>query len=502
MCSDSSLTKEDCGSSKHSTATGACVEIKRLETEIGSTGGDIISSILGGPIVGIADAIASTTENVQALNNIMGSTVTTSQLQSSEQICRNQIDANQSNIITGYGEVCLQNILSSNIDSNGKVELVKSINTNIDGVEQSNESFAYTDCIASSVVDLFASATSDIKNTALQNAIATSTGVLSTAKNNQTGCSDISSNITACQYVKSTQCCSNILASNQLNDVDVACSTSFAAREIVQRNKALAYSTCSLTAETTMSSDLINAITNKTSQKAKAKSEGLDLNALFNSMALAYIVTILGGVGGVSLLGYGLLKNKGLLVIVASIIMLAIGVGNLIAYYIQKKNDADIIYDDSIRSICDDVLTEPIIRASTYKNAVEYAKQIKAVGLDFFVSGVSRGTSKFKIIDSTEGRAIFITELPDDIDYKDDCDNTEDIRKEGLGDVAVRTTIFGKKASPILLGLGVTCVVLGVVCFIVGGYLMYTQKADGKGVKAGKGINPGSKKVAKPGSKK
>jgi hypothetical protein len=495
VCANSSETV-DCGTSTDSEleptmdASGECVHLKEIQAKIEAS--KAWTSVIGGftnPIAGITNAIKGDADNLQEINTILSTSVTSKQISVAEQKCQNEVNTVQSNVIKGYGPICLENIMSGNLESKHKLEYLKSLKTNISGVTQSNDSGSYSDCLASSMVDLFASASSDVNNTAFQKALATSKGILSSASNNQKGCSDIRSDITACQYVKSQQCCSNILNTDQSNNIDAACSTSFIAQDIIQKNKAIAYAACSLTSETAMSADLIAKITNRQSQDAEAKSEGFDLNSFFNAMALAYIFTIVGGIGGTSLLGYGLLKSKGLLVIVAAIVLIAIGVGNLVVYYSQKNNEADVIYEDSCRSICDDVLSEPNIRQSTYKNAREYAKQIKAVGFDFFVSEVLSKGSEFKIQDSTEGRAIFITKLPDDIDYKDDCDNFESVKKAGLGDLASRTTIFGEKASPILLGLGVTCVVLGVVCFGVGGYLMYIQGKKNKQNKQNKQEN-------------
>jgi hypothetical protein len=497
----------DCGTTPDSelkptmNATGACIKIAEMKARLDKSSpfadfipGKIFIDGINDFASTIGEAINSSSKNIQEVNNIMGTKTTSKQISDSIQECKNKTDIYQTNIFKGYSKECQENIVNSDMGEDAKAKIILAMTSDLDGLSQSNDSSAFSDCVASSVTTLFASATSDVANTALQKAVAATKGIMASANNSQTGCNDISSELTVCQYMRSKQCCENIIRNDQLNSIDQACSTSLTAKNVIQKNKSLAYATCSLTAETTMSADLVAKITNRSDQTAKAKSDGIDVNALFNALALAYVTTILGGIFGTAILGYGLVKSKGIIVIIAGIIILAIGIGNLAVYSSSKKKEKDIVYEDSARSICDDVKSEPIIRPSTYGNAIEYAKNIDAVGFDFFVSNLKSGSSEFKIQDDTEGRAIFITELPDDIDYEDDCKNMSDLGGR-VGKVAIRTTIFGEKTSPLLRGLGIACVVLGIVCVIAGGYLMYIQtkqntrdaknadgKADGKAV--------------------
>jgi len=487
-----SATPSDCGSSSKSipNATSACVKIKQAQERIESskTWSDNLATIATGGMSALIDVCKTDAPALQEINTIMRTKISVNQIQDLSTVCTNSIDQTQSNEINGMTKECLSFYLDSlkgrseesyqAFLTNNKLEINK--------FEQFNDGQAVSDCVSELATSLFSTSDNTIENTALQKAVSEAKNPGAKAKAENKGCSDMTTDMTTCQYIKSQQCCANIINQRQTNAVNPECSLNVNINDSKQANISNAYASCSMSSESSLSSDIISKMTNRTTQSAKSKATGLDIAGMFKAAAMAYIMTILGGIFGGTMLGYGLIKSKGLIIVVAGIIVLAIGGANLGVYSSQVKNKNDIIYENSCRSICDDVVSEPVIRYSTYEDAVAYAKQIKAVGFDFFVDGEIVQSKDFKIEGGTKGRAIFMTEIPDDIDYESDCDNFDQVKiaKAGMQNVSVRTTIFGEKPQKVLLGVGITCIILGLFCTGMGIYMMSKKKVQ-PGAEAG-----------------
>ena len=494
-----SAKPSDCGSSTEEieNATSACVKIKEVQADIenSKTWSDNLTTIATGGMSALIDLFKADGDALQEINTIMRTEISVNQIQDLSTVCTNSIDQTQSNEINGMTPECLTFYLDSlKGRSEESYQAFLTNNTwEINKFEQFNDGQAVSDCVSELAISLFSTSDNSIENTALQKAVAEATNPGAKAKAENKGCSDITTNMTTCQYIKSQQCCANVINQRQTNAVNPECSLNVNLNDSKQANIANSYASCSMSSESSMSSDIISKMTNRTTQSAESKATGLDIAGMFKAAAMAYMMTILGGIFGGTMLGYGLIKSKGVIIVVAGIIVLAIGGANLGVYSSQVKNKNDIIYEDSCRSICDDVVSEPVIRYSTYSDAVAYAKQIKAVGFDFFVDGEIVQSKDFKIKGDTKGRAIFMTEIPDDIDYESDCDNFDQVRKAkaGMQNVSVRTTIFGEEPQKVLLGVGITCIILGLFCMGMGIYMMSKKKVQPgaeAGVEAGVGV--------------
>ena len=213
----------------------------------------------------------------------MKTNISVNQIQDLSTVCTNSISQTQSNEINGMTEECLTIYLDRLKSAEERKRFLDNNTLEINKFEQFNDGQAVSDCVAELVTSLFSTSDNSIENTALQKAVAEATnpGAKATAENK--GCSDITTNITTCQYIKSQQCCANVINQRQTNAVNPECSLNVNLNESKQANIASSHASCSMSSESSMSSDIISKMTNRTTQSAKSKAKGLDIAGMFKA---------------------------------------------------------------------------------------------------------------------------------------------------------------------------------------------------------------------------
>jgi len=242
-----------------------------------------LASIATKGITALIDAFKSDGDALQEINTIMKTNISVNQIQDLSTVCTNSISQTQSNEINGMTEECLTIYLDRLKSAEERKRFLDNNTLEINKFEQFNDGQAVSDCVAELVTSLFSTSDNSIENTALQKAVAEATnpGAKATAENK--GCSDITTNITTCQYIKSQQCCANVINQRQTNAVNPECSLNVNLNESKQANIASSHASCSMSSESSMSSDIISKMTNRTTQSAKSKAKGLDIAGMFKA---------------------------------------------------------------------------------------------------------------------------------------------------------------------------------------------------------------------------
>lgn len=387
--------------------------------------------------------LKANSDNLQVVSNKLDIKISQSQIAEIDNQCKVGIYNNQSNIINMGNKECVKlfNESIENIkDENKKAELINNFynqKTTIKNIDQKNANTIVSDCISSSTLDFISKNTSAVDNAAIQKIMADVKGLMAGSSVDQVTCNDISSTISACQYIQQKNCCSANFNSKQQNLVNIECKNSELIG-ITQSNDNASYQSCNLVTGSGMSSDIAASIINRTTQDATVKVAGLTMDFLIVFLIVAALI-VLSPVVLIGSLGNKIFSMIGIIFIIVSLVMF--GLYFTVGKEIVRTNDPEIVKNSKT--------DKNIYKNVSFKEAEKIAKDKSAIGFDFIVE-----TKNADILDETIGTAILITET-----------GKSDENEPEVGDVSIKTVIFAKK---IYLYIGIGLLVGGILQLIFG----------------------------------
>lgn len=176
---------------------------------------------------------------------------------SAESACDNKFGINQSNIFKGCEDG--STVITGNI-------------------EQSNNLTAAQQCVSINLIKLISEQSSSIESMILQRTIQKAQGVGTENKIQQDICRNINSDMTACNFISSRQCCAQSLNVDQSNQIN--CGTVLKNGSIVQKNMANLLNICELSSNSDISTTQAMEDLFGNDQKGDQKAEGIDLTLI------------------------------------------------------------------------------------------------------------------------------------------------------------------------------------------------------------------------------
>ena len=208
----------------------------------------------------------------QSIKNVLGISMSTTDMTNVTNTCNQSTDLVQSNIIAGSSVECSKNLLAF-----AKLGLLSSadlkdilMGSKITGIKQTNAETIKLQCQMKGVAAAASKQAASIGNTALQKALSkmkTEEGNQS-ADTSQNTCNDINVNQSACNITTINNCCSqvaNVTQTNQIGGIDGKCLPSTISG-VVQSNTADITQSCIINAQAKTNSDQTAHIKNKTGQ--------------------------------------------------------------------------------------------------------------------------------------------------------------------------------------------------------------------------------------------
>ena len=407
-CTDDSL--------KNKSAKDACQEIKKKSDDLQQKDGfgkamDDLAAFnpvtLPLTVLGkFFDLLGSNATSTQKVINDLKTKIDTKTIIDQASKCIQNTDQIQQNAINGMSGDCILAL--------GQVfpDLAKdALNAKISGVTQQNNAQAKNTCKIDLVLNVLSKMDASIDNSAIQTALNSAKGLMSTSDSSQDICNNISTEMSACKYINQQQCCSQNVKQTQSNLLDAGCQIG-GIKNVMQSNNLSAENNCMLSSQTSITDDLSSHITNTVSQSATNKSEGLTMNFLI--IFLIIIFVILGGpvVIGVSG-GRAIFRHIVPILIFAGIAVCIIFTLLFIFTIKKEKSQNNLPF-----TACTGTKILGQISRNTFGAVKEKVKEDDVIGYDFFVD-VGDG-KKASDIDLTHiqdvqlGSVYYITVLPDD----------------------------------------------------------------------------------------
>ena len=310
------------------TAEQACQKIKKLADKIDAN--SIISSVAGmvnpaAAITALGCAIGSCNKETQSAFASLNAQFSNKQIQNSVQECKNLVNITQTNY---YNDApCLEIrqkacefIKDRTKDFMDCLKMAQNAPTLTDKVVNQGNTFTSTQmCVAGSITNLLSSQSATLQNTAILSAIQKATGFAASNNGTQDTCVNMSTSMSSCQYIMSSQCCSNQINAQQSNTYT---SCGGGALKVDQTNSASVEQKCFLSTSSSMTNDMAGKIANLTEMASQQTAIGLDpflmlgiiiaafvlgvpLSAKYLGNAFKYALIVLFLLGGIVLISVG-----------------------------------------------------------------------------------------------------------------------------------------------------------------------------------------------------
>jgi hypothetical protein len=287
------------------TPQAVCKAVKEKKKGIWDAVSDIAGDVLGGaqalyaPEIPMLASLTSIGTAKTDLQNKLGIKIKTDTIINQVANCDQIIDQEQSNVITGTSAECVAAWAAAGFSPK---QIQDALKVTVGNVTQINTADAHAECSLNMAIEALSQMDASIDNLAMQETLSEATGLMAKTSAVSNQCNEVNEDQSACKYIQQQSCCAQVIHQNQQNVLDVGCSTgSF--KDINQTNTADSFSSCQMTAASSVTDTTSSDITNKTEQTTTAEATGLDMSWII----LIAVVIIGGGVGG----KYFMSKKKG-----------------------------------------------------------------------------------------------------------------------------------------------------------------------------------------------
>ena len=287
------------------TPQAVCKAVKEKKKGIWDAVSDIAGDVLGGfeaayaPEIPMMNALTSIGTAKTDLQNKLGIKIKTDTIINQVATCDQIIDQEQSNVITGTSAECVAAWAAAGFSPK---QIQDALKVTVSNVTQINTADAHAECSLNMAIEALSQMDASIDNLAMQETLSEAKGLLAKTSAVSNQCNEVNEDQSACKYIQQQSCCAQVIHQNQQNVLDVGCSTgSF--KDINQTNTADSFSSCQMTASSSVTDTTSADITNKTEQTTTAEATGLDMSWII----LIAVVIIGGGVAGKMVMG----KKKG-----------------------------------------------------------------------------------------------------------------------------------------------------------------------------------------------
>jgi hypothetical protein len=326
--------------------------------------------------------------------------------------CSNITVTEQSNEIRGMSDQCVANLLAA-----GKsIEEIQSMNT-VTGVTQENIQQSISVCQINQLTDLLTKMDATIDNQALLEVVNKIKGLMSGSSTKQTVCTNIDMKMSACKYIKQSQCCVSDINTKQSNLIDTGCLAGGWAN-ISQKNDSTVLNQCLLSASSNMSDEMIAKIFNKSGASSKNDIEGLTPSFLI-VVACIIALVLFGPSIMIKSLGSSLSGGSSAKIFyILGFIVGLIGIILIVLYFVNTTPES--YRENKPYVLCESTKSENPSAKETYgevKNKVN--SNSKYVGFDFVtdINNVNDGS----IADDKLGVPVYLTSI--DRNNNDNCGN-------------------------------------------------------------------------------
>lgn len=459
------------------TSVEACKEKEKRKTEIMDVFMKVVSTP-GEMFDKLIDGVTGTATTKSKVVNRIRNKLSNQQIIDLKQTCKNQSIISQTNLIDGtecikqvteqikiLAELRKSGVLSENQFLKEAKEIRES-SGDVSGITQELSNKISNYCKFKSVADLFAKMKSSIDNQAFLEALAQSQGLLSSAESDQDVCNDISTEISACNWTKGSQCCVNNSVVSQENIFRNNCFPS--KRRIIQRAHNEILNQCVGVTQSSAKVEAESDVKNKVVVDSSTKSSGLTAGFLILMLIIIGLVVFAPVLGTVAFTS-NVLKSLGWFL--GALILLGLGIFFMVKFGNSKVEGFD--RKEFHISNCKGVkfsTSEPVNVESEEKAKENVMANNKFLGYDLFVSEEGK-TSVLYVTDLGEGN------------IENGVLNCN-FREEGFITLPGKT--FLKETSEkVFLILGVTCFVgCGILTLI--GIIMALKKSPKVPVKGKK----------------
>lgn len=313
--------------------------------------------------------IFSSAKSTQDMLNKSKLNINTTALLKQTAICKNQSDADQSNVI--------------DIDASSDCPLLSphgvrpSIYLNKIKMENIDES--HQSCHVNQAIKALSKMKASIDSQALLQSLNKAKGFGSSSSTHQKVCNDLSTTESACKYVHQMQCCANNAHATQENLLKLhpGCD-SVDATNLLYENTAQMFQQCTIASQSAVSSKQATKIKNTVTLKAKNTSTGMTLGALAGlilACAVAFAIVVGSSTAAVA---YGMMST-----LFGSIILLLLGLGFIGggAYLIavKSKSHPGHTFKNCPLFLAPTAVTHGEMKRMTYGDAKKYLESTAGV---------------------------------------------------------------------------------------------------------------------------
>lgn len=246
-------------------------EVCRQRKEKATNAWDVLKTAAN-PMAAVIDAVTSSAKSDQTLINNMGLTIDTESLMSQMGKCDNQIYTNQINSISGVQPKCIK---AWRVAGFTPAQIREASAGSMSNIRQSNDiPYTVSDCRVAQMLSSLSKMDASIDNMALQDVLNKASGLLAKSSSDQYTCNSLNQKMSACKYIRQSQCCNNMINASQQNILDKGCATGKWSR-INQSNRASQYASCNMTTQSNVSDVIATAIVNSTTQSGENSSSGI-----------------------------------------------------------------------------------------------------------------------------------------------------------------------------------------------------------------------------------
>jgi len=385
-------------------AVGACQRIEEKATQIEDVLLDGIDAALAAASVPAYiikkafDLLSPSVESEQTILTNSNIDLDTDFIASQFAACENRNTISQTNSISIGSPACILAWSKAGWTPEQIAQITGP--TVVSNVEQTNTAEVVGDCQVSVLLDALSKMEASIDNAALQQAINSAIN-MGDAESKQDVCSDLNVSMSACKYIKQSQCCANNSVVNQLNEIPGGC---FGGNwsEIKQTNQAAIYSNCQMSGNSSISDSLAGSIFNTTGQDATNTAEGMDLTALVFAIIiiLGIVLAAVAGVVIVPTIAVGSIGKK--VINVLGILLLLSGLGSFI-YFLWTIKPKITRFDKPF------TLCEKTVRSGD-KERVKFSEvDQSAYGYDFFPDDIEKDPSEIE--EDDKGLVVYLSKV-------------------------------------------------------------------------------------------
>ena len=332
----------------------------------------------------LAGQFGSVAEARQSMQNILGANFDVTTYTQTENMCQNLTDTIQENTISGQSAECKKTILDAytkmaldlNFSEERALEGFMELNTQrleISDITQENKNVSIQSCVIDSVLDALTNMDASIDNSALQNALNQSTGIMAQSRSSANTCNELDVNMSACKYIQQKSCCRNKISTKQLNEIDPECSL-WDINGVTQTNDNRSAQLCNLSASASISDQMAAVLVNKSSQESVNKSEGITASWLI-AIAIVILAILLSPIILIKYAGEKIISMMGLILFLIGGILFA-------TYWIGQK--PEISRNDQPFAMCDATETRGDPITTSYGQARKKLTNVNIIGFDFF----------------------------------------------------------------------------------------------------------------------